>query len=112
MSVGADGGAVGYMGEVGNMGEVERCWRAQVKILGGGSCVRWISCELGVRGVVAGRRRRRCIFQTFQNLRQEVDRGTVHEVVARELRSRDFVNVSINCLVGCASESNRAHVIV
>ena len=33
-------------GAVGNMGDVERCWRAQVKILGGGSCVRWISCEL------------------------------------------------------------------
>ena len=57
MSVGADCGAVGCMGEVGNMGEVEKCWRAQVKILGGGSCVRWISCELGVRGVVAGKRK-------------------------------------------------------
>ena len=52
------------------------------------------------------------IFQTFRNLRREVSRGTVHEVVAHELRSRDFVNISINCLVDCASESNRAHVIV
>ena len=38
--------------------------------------------------------------------------GTVHEVVAHELRSRDLVNISINSLVDCASESNRAHVIV
>ena len=57
MSVEADCGALGYMGYMGNMGDVERCWRAQVKILGGGSCVRWISCELGVRRVVADKRR-------------------------------------------------------
>ena len=37
---------------------------------------------------------------------------SVHEVVAHELRSRDFVNISINSLADCASESNRAHVIV
>ena len=36
----------------------------------------------------------------------------VHEAVAHELRPRDFVNISINSLVDCASESNRAHVIV
>ena len=60
------------------------------------------------------KRRRGYIFQTFRNLRRGVSRGTVHKVtvVAHELRSRDFVNSSINSLVDCASESNRAHVIV
>ena len=62
------------------------------------------SCECGVRGIVADgrkekkkekrekkrkeKKRREYIFQTFQNVRREVSRGTVHEVVAHELRSR------------------------
>ena len=59
-----------------------------------------------------GKKKKIYTFQTFRNLRREVSRGTVHEVVAHELRSRDFVNISINCLVDCASESNQAHVTV
>ena len=38
------------------------------------------------------------VFQTFRNLRREVSRGTVHEVVAHELRPRDCVDISINSL--------------
>ena len=83
------------------------CWRAPVNILGGRSCVRWISCEChgGVRGTVAdvwrtelkrreeeGERKdeeeENVYFRHFRNLRREVSRGTVHEVVAHELRSR------------------------
>ena len=41
---------------MGNM-EVEKCWRAQVKILGVRSCVRWISREFGVRKVATGERK-------------------------------------------------------
>ena len=41
---------------MGNM-EVEKCWRAQVEILGGRSCVRWISREFGVRKVATGERK-------------------------------------------------------
>ena len=44
----------GRSGKYGRSGEV---LESTGKILGGGSCVRWISCELGVRGVVAGKRK-------------------------------------------------------
>ena len=77
MSVGADCGAVGNM-------EVEKCWRAQVNILGGRSCVRWISCEFGVRKVATGERKggeeEENTYSDFRNLRREASRGTVREI--------------------------------
>ena len=71
-------------GAVGNM-EVEKCWRAQVKILGGRSCVRWISCEFGVRKVATGERKREGeeeenTYSDLRNLWREASRGTVREI--------------------------------
>ena len=44
-------------GAVGNMGEVEKCWRAQVKKYLVVEAVWWIGCEFGVRKVATGERK-------------------------------------------------------
>jgi len=83
------------------MGEVEKCWRAQaqaqvkeylvVEAVCGGSVVSLAFVSSGERkGGGGGEKKKIYISDISESRRREVSRGTAHEVVAHELRSRRY----------------------